>query len=567
MLFSNFWLNMINLNISDLKYFNIKIILGFLALICFFSTLNIVPPLDRDESRYIQATVQMLETKDFVNINFLESPRLKKPPGIYWLQAISAVGIKNIFFLDSVPIWAFRIPSAIGASVSIWVTFLLGQFLFGRAQGLIAALLLMSSPIVIMESHIAKTDSVLLALFLCALYILVKIVFYEDKKLPKPSDITIFAFWIIMSFTFLIKGPIALVILLLTIISYKVLKEPINFKDLKPIMGIILFMLIILPWFILINSGNNTDVLLNSIKKDMVLKLVSVQESHGAPPGSYLLSSILTAWPIALFIIPSALWCFKNKDNKSVKFLLCSLIPSWLFFEIIPTKLLHYVLPLLPSFAILTAAMIISSVKGIKFRSISENYIFKFLSALPFLGGAIIAAGIIYIGNRYGEGLTLSILLIASIYLFSSFLCGYFLYIKSFIKAALVVIICNIIALKLLIILIPNQLQKIWISERIYSQIQDKNLSEVFLLLGYSEPSLIFRLGSQTKIVSSNKGAINLILNNNINYIIIERFYLDQFKKLSEENGIVINAIGNSILGFNYSKGKNVEIIVFNLNQ
>ena len=567
MLFSNFWLNMINLNISDLKYFNIKIILGFLALICFFSTLNIVPPLDRDESRYIQATVQMLETKDFVNINFLESPRLKKPPGIYWLQAISAVGIKNIFFLDSVPIWAFRIPSAIGASVSIWVTFLLGQFLFGRAQGLIAALLLMSSPIVIMESHIAKTDSVLLALFLCALYILVKIVFYEDKKLPKPSDITVFAFWIIMSFTFLIKGPIALVILLLTIISYKVLKEPINFKDLKPIMGIILFMLIILPWFILINSGNNNDVLFNTIKKDMLLKLVSVQESHGAPPGSYLLSSMLTAWPIALFIIPSALWCFKNKDNKSVKFLLCSLIPSWLFFEIIPTKLLHYVLPLLPSFAILTAAMIISSVKGIKFRSISENYIFKFLSALPFLGGAIIAAGIIYIGNRYGEGLTLSILLIASIYVFSSFLCGYFLYIKSFIKAALVVIICNIIALKLLIILIPNQLQKIWISERIYSQIQDKNLSEVFLLLGYSEPSLIFRLGSQTKIVSSNNEAIDLILNKKINYIIIEKFYLDQFKKLSEKNGIVINAIGNSILGFNYSKGKNVEVIVMYLNQ
>ena len=567
MLFSNFWLNMINLNISDLKYFNIKIILGFLALICFFSTLNMVPPLDRDESRYIQATVQMLETKDFVNINFLESPRLKKPPGIYWLQAISAVGIKNIFFLDSAPIWAFRIPSAIGASVSIWVTFLLGQFLFGRAQGLIAALLLMSSPIVIMESHIAKTDSVLLALFLCALYILVKIVFYEDKKLPKPSDITVFAFWIIMSFTFLIKGPIALVILLLTIISYKVLKEPINFKDLKPIMGIILFMLIILPWFILINSGNNNDVLFNTIKKDMLLKLVSVQESHGAPPGSYLLSSMLTAWPIALFIIPSALWCFKNKDNKSVKFLLCSLIPSWLFFEIIPTKLLHYVLPLLPSFAILTAAMIISSVKGIKFRSISENYIFKFLSALPFLGGAIIAAGIIYIGNRYGEGLTLSILLIASIYLFSSFLCGYFLYIKSFIKAALVVIICNIIALKLLIILIPNQLQKIWISERIYSQIQDKNLSEVFLLLGYSEPSLIFRLGSQTKIVSSNNEAIDLILNKKINYIIIEKFYLDQFKKLSEKNGIVINAIGNSILGFNYSKGKNVEVIVMYLNQ
>ena len=89
----------------------------------------------------------------------------------------------------------------------------------------------------------------------------------------------------------------------------------------------------------------------------------------------------------------------------------------------------------------------------------------------------------------------------------------------------------------------------------------------MFLLLGYSEPSLIFRLGSQTKIVSSNNEAIDLILNKKINYIIIEKFYLDQFKKLSEKNGIVINAIGNSILGFNYSKGKNVEVIVMYLNQ
>ena len=78
-----------------------------------------------------------------------------------------------------------------------------------------------------------------------------------------------------------------------------------------------MFILIIIPWFILIKSGNNTDVLLSAIQTDMVLKLISVQESHGAPPGSYLLSSILTAWPIALFIFPTALWSFKNRKNKT----------------------------------------------------------------------------------------------------------------------------------------------------------------------------------------------------------------------------------------------------------
>ena len=557
---------MINLNLLDYKYFNIKIILSFLALICFFSTLNMVPPLDRDESRYIQATVQMLENKDFVNINFLESPRLKKPPGIYWLQAISVTFIKKILFLDNAPLWAFRLPSAVGASISIWLTFLLGQLLFGRTQGFIAALLLISSPIIIMESHIAKTDSILLAFFLFTLYILAKIIFYVDKKLSKPSDIIIFSAWIALGCSFLIKGPIALLIILLTIICFKVSRETISFTDLKPIVGIIIFMIIILPWFILIQSGNNTDIFLNSIKKDMVLKLISVQESHGAPPGSYLLSTFLTAWPIALFIFPTALWSFKNRKNKTVKFLLCSLIPSWLFFEIMPTKLLHYVLPLLPSFAILTAAMVVSSTKDKRFIDILEKSIFKFFSTLPFLGGIIIAAGIIYLGDRYGEGLTLSILVIVIIYVFSAFLCGYFLFVKSFIRATFVVIFCNIIALNLLIILIPNQLGKMWVSDRIYMQIDDKNLSEPFLLLGYSEPSLIFRLGSQTKIVSSNEEAINLILDKNISNIIIESYYLEQFQNLSKENGIILNKIGKTILGFNYSKGKNVEIVIVDLN-
>ena len=65
---------MINPNIIDYKHLHIKILLSLLVFICFFSTLNSIPPLDRDESRYIQATVQMLESKDFINIKFFILP-------------------------------------------------------------------------------------------------------------------------------------------------------------------------------------------------------------------------------------------------------------------------------------------------------------------------------------------------------------------------------------------------------------------------------------------------------------------------------------------------------------
>ena len=554
------------LNILDYKYFNIKILLGSLCLICFFISLNILPPLDRDESRYIQSTVQMLESNDFVNINFLDTPRLKKPPGIYWLQAMSATFIKNIFFLDSPPLWSFRLPSAIGASVSIWITFLLGQLLFGRAQGFIASLLLISSPLLIIESHVAKTDSALLASFLFVLYILAKIIFYIEQNIKKPSDITILVAWVVLSFSFLIKGPIALFILFLLILFFRFSREPINYKTFKPVIGIVIFIIIVFPWFMFVQSGNNTDIFLNSIKKDMLLKLISVQESHGAPPGSYLLSSFLTAWPITLFIFPTVIWVFNNKKNKPVKFLLCSLLPSWLFFEIMPTKLLHYILPLLPSLAILTAAMIVSSIKDKNFIASFDKHIFRLVSILPFIGGLLIAFGIIYLANIYGEGLTFSIIIIASIYTLGSFLSAYYIYTQSFINTLIVVVFSNIIALNLLILMVPNQLQKIWVSERVYLEIEEKTVLNEYVLLGYSEPSLIYRLGSKTKIAGNSEEAISLVLNSNIQSIIIENSYLKEFKDLSDKKGIVFRSISKPIVGFNYSKGENVEITIIKLN-
>src|SRR3954454_24795363 len=46
-----------------------------------------IPPIDRDETRFAQATKQMVETGDFVDIRFQDDGRYKKPVGIYWLQS------------------------------------------------------------------------------------------------------------------------------------------------------------------------------------------------------------------------------------------------------------------------------------------------------------------------------------------------------------------------------------------------------------------------------------------------------------------------------------------------
>src|ERR1700712_4763234 len=46
-----------------------------------------IPPIDRDETRFAQATKQMVESGDFVDIRFQDDVRYKKPVGIYWLQS------------------------------------------------------------------------------------------------------------------------------------------------------------------------------------------------------------------------------------------------------------------------------------------------------------------------------------------------------------------------------------------------------------------------------------------------------------------------------------------------
>ena len=556
---------MINPNFTEYKNLHIKILLSLLVFICFFSSLNTIPPLDRDESRYIQATVQMVESKDFINIRFLDTPRLKKPPGIYWMQALSSTIVKNILFLEKAPLWSYRLPSAIAASISVWLTFLLGKLLFGRTQGFFAALLLLSSPLVFIESHIAKTDSVLMACVLFIIYIFAKIIFDSKFKDNYLSKYLILFAWLVMGFAFLIKGPLIILFIFFMAIFFRIFSG-INFiKECRIITGFSIFLLISLPWFIIINLGANSEIFVSSIKKDMLLKLVSVQESHGALPGTYFISSIVTAWPIFLFIIPTIIWSYKNKHNKTIIFLLSSILPAWISFELIPTKLLHYILPLLPSLAILTSAMIVSMLTNRSILLSLDKLYIKLISIFPAFGGIVISIGILFIAKSFGEGLTVSVLIIAIIYFLGSIYSGYSIFTRNYMNALLTVICANLIALNIIFIFLPSQLDKIWVSEKIYEYINEKNIDATFALLGYSEPSLLYRLGSNTKISTSNEEAIKFILKHNFKYLIIEDSYLEEFKIMAEQNLLSIKLLDKKITGFNYSNGKFINISIINI--
>src|SRR6202045_1643672 len=96
------------------------VLLAALCLVLYLPGIASIPPLDRDEARFAQATRQMLETGDFVRIRFQDEARNKKPAGIYWLQAAAGAAFSSP---DSASIWPYRLPSAFAATAAVLLTF------------------------------------------------------------------------------------------------------------------------------------------------------------------------------------------------------------------------------------------------------------------------------------------------------------------------------------------------------------------------------------------------------------------------------------------------------------
>lgn len=137
------------------------ILLSLAAFLPGFSTLQ---PLDRDEPRFAQASKQMLETGDFVDIRFQDEARHKKPVGIYWLQsaAVKAGEFAGVPQART-KIWLYRIPSLIGAIATVLLTYWALLAFLARRYALLGAALMAAAVLLGVEARIAKTDAVLTA--------------------------------------------------------------------------------------------------------------------------------------------------------------------------------------------------------------------------------------------------------------------------------------------------------------------------------------------------------------------------------------------------------------------
>jgi len=310
-----------------------------------------LPPVDRDEARYVQATKQMVETGDYVDIRFQDESRYKKPVGIYWLQSAAV-------FLSgegaAAPIWVYRTISVLGIVLAALAVLWTGARLFGREAGLVAALMLVAIFGAAFEGRIGKTDAMLLACVLWAQGALAQ-VYVASRRGEAVASRLWLVFWVAQGAAILIKGPVGPLISALPIVVLSIADR--NWRwlgGLRTLPGVAIAAVIVLPWLVLITLKSGGAFWAESVGKDLAGKITQGAESHGAPPGYYVLTYSLFFWPFGLVAMGAGLAALRAwRDEPAVRFCIAWYIPVWLFFEAIGTKLPHYMLPAYPALMLL----------------------------------------------------------------------------------------------------------------------------------------------------------------------------------------------------------------------
>lgn len=530
--------------------------LAALCLFLFLPGFFTIPPVDRDEPRFAQAAKQMLESGDFVAIRFQNEPRHKKPAGIYWLQAGSAA----VFGGEARDrIWAYRIPSLLGACASVLLTYWAGLPLFGRRAALIGAALLASSFLLGVEARLAKTDAVLLATIVAAQGALARL--YVGAAAGRALALALL-FWGALGLGILVKGPVAPLVIALTLAALVVFDRRAGWLwGLRPLLGVPLALLIVAPWALAINKATGGSFFADAIAGDLVPKLVGGQESHGAPPGYFLAAAAVTFWSGALFFLPALAHALSFRNDARFRFALAWALPVWLLFELVPTKLPHYVLPAYPALALLMGAVIVAGEESVAtpFKGLWGKAAIV-LWAVTALGFALLLALL----RPFVEG-TMSIgdFVLASLLYAAAALTIWYALEGRHAAAAAGAIFCALILSAGAFGVLAPRLEQLWVSKRLVEALPRTEAGALPPLgaSGYSEPSLVFLAGTGT-VLGGPQALVALLQERPEAIAAVAAGDRPAFLGLAREAGVRVTNMGR-VEGFNYSNGKRVALSLY----
>jgi 4-amino-4-deoxy-L-arabinose transferase-like glycosyltransferase len=514
-----------------------------------------LPPIDRDEARFAQATKQMLETGDWLRIRYQDEARNKKPVGIYWAQLASATPFGGA----DAPMWAYRLPSLLAMTAAVLLLYGVGCRLFEPRTAFLGASLLAVSLLAVVEAHLAKTDAALLAATICAQGALGMIYRRSRAGLP-PGWIAPLAFWLALAIGVLLKGPVTPMIALLTVLALVIAERAVGWlKGTRALIGLPLAVLVVAPWFIAIMQATDGAFLSDAVGKDLLPKLISGQESHGAPPGYHLALLMVGFFPASLQVVPALRAAWRHRLLPGERFCLAWLGPAWLVFELVPTKLPHYVLPLYPALALLTARFVVATLAeplapprwaralfglwGLVALAIAAAAI----ALMPVIDGTLDVVALVPV--LAGAAGALAALVIA--------------WRGQALRALVVAIAASGVLFMVVFGTVLPRIQGLWLSRAAAEMITAHRPSSraPVVAAGYAEPSLVFLVGTDTRL-TGGAGAAQFLAQHADAVAVVAGDQDDLFHAQAAASGLSVTAL-DTRRGYNYSRGRWITLTLY----
>lgn len=301
-----------------------------------------------DEGRYAEIAREMVANGDYLTPRLNGVKYFEKPPLVYWLTA----GSIKVFGLNG---WALRLWPALFALLGGLAVYFIGRQLYGSRTGLFAAGMLAVSPL-----YDLLGGALILDMPLAALLTITLGAFLLGVRAP-PGALRrawFYTFYICAALAVLTKGLVGLALPGLVIGAWIALMG--EWRMLRVMYlpsGLLIFLLIAVPWHALAAQANPEFVRFYFIHEHFERYLTTVHDRYQPVwffipvlfVGMYPWSAFL---PRAVHATFSGLWR-ERRWYRELWFLLLWAVLPFVFFSLSSSKLIPYILPVLPPLALL----------------------------------------------------------------------------------------------------------------------------------------------------------------------------------------------------------------------
>lgn len=365
-----------------------------------------LPAIDRDESRFAQASRQMMTSGDYVVPRVQDRPRLNKPPLIYWLQTAS-VQVLTGGDVSRDAIWMYRVPGVICTILAVIATWKLGREMMDARAAWLAGALLAICPLVVFDAHQARSDQLLLLTVVVSQWAL-------WRCLREPTFAKAALVGLCVGAGVLAKGPITPMIAALTAAAWMLGKRQLPTGRGMVIIATstVVAVACVLPWVVMVAQQVGWGEYFAIIHRETLGRSVQSMERGFLPPGYHLVLLVAMFFPGSLLTGAAVIRALRTTSDASSQrdrpwhqrllarvpshdrelFLLGWIIPAWIVFELVATKLPHYPMPIYPALALLTARLVLRASEG-RFSGIADRmtragFVIWGLVGTVILGGA-----------------------------------------------------------------------------------------------------------------------------------------------------------------------------------